>query len=360
MRGGGGSGPVSHCHPFSPTMTAGAFIGGGGIEMIGTIIRAGLLLVLAAQPQAFGQAADAPFAKIVPSAVIETRDGPTAAELAMPTRVVVLGTGNPIPDARRAGASIAVIHKGEAYLFDVGAGSVHNATIARYRYDIPSLYPSQVCCVFLTHLHSDHTMDYPELAQTLWWRRRKPLSAFGPAGLAGMTEGIYRMLAADLDIRINGIQPVPNPDAYKVNVTEIEAGVVFEKDDLVVEAFDVPHGEVKPAFGYRVTTADRRIVISGDTALSDTLLEKARGVDLLFHEVISDSGLANNTEFWQRYHKSHHTLASDLGKLASEARPGLLVLYHGLYYGVPEAVILDEVKATYDGDVVLASDLDVF
>lgn len=153
---------------------------------------------------------------------------------------------------------------------------------------------------------------------------------------------------------------MPNPDAYKVVVTEIEAGVVFTKDDLVIEAFEVPHGEVKPAFGYRITTDDKTIVISGDTAISEELLEKSRGVDLLFHEVISDSGLAGNTEFWQRYHKSHHTLASELGRLASEARPGILVLYHGLFYGVPESVIVDEVKANYDGKVVLADDLDVF
>ncbi len=306
------------------------------------------------------QTADAPFAKIVPSAVIEIRDEPTQAELDKETQVVMLGTGNPIPDAYRAGPSIAIIHKGEAYLFDVGAGSVHNATIARYKYDIPSLYPSQICCVFLTHLHSDHTMDYAELAFTAWWRRREALAAWGPAGLNDMTEGAFTMMAADTDIRVNGIQPVPNPDAYKVAVTEIEAGVVFTKDDLVIEAFDVLHGEVKPAFGYRITTDDKTIVISGDTAISEALLEKSRGVDLLFHEVISDSGLAGNTEFWQRYHKSYHTLASELGRLASEAQPGLLVLYHGLFYGVPEAVVVDEVKANYDGKVVLANDLDVF
>ena len=149
-------------------------------------------------------------------------------------------------------------------------------------------------------------------------------------------------------------------NAWRADVTEIEAGIVFEKDDLVIEAFTVPHGEVKPAFGYKITTDDKSIVISGDTALSDELLEKARGVDLLFHEVISDSGLSRNTEFWQAYHRSYHTLASELGELASEARPGTLVLYHGLYYGVPESTIVDEVRANYDGDVVLANDLDVF
>jgi len=309
---------------------------------------------------AFAQTADESFVKIVPSAVIETRDEPTQAELDRETQVVILGTGNPVPDAFRAGPSIAVIHGGEAYLFDIGAGAVQNAVTARYKYDIPSLYPSQICCVFLTHMHSDHTMDFSELAFTLWWRRRAPLFAWGPVGLKQMTQGMYEMMAADTDLRTSGIQPVQNPDAYKINVTEIEEGIVFEKDDLRIEAFAVNHGEIKPAFGYRITTDDKTIVISGDTAISDRVLEMSRGVDLLFHEVISDSGLAGNTVFWQKYHRSAHTLASDLGKLASEAKPDLLVLYHGLFYGVPEAVILEEVRTTYDGNVVLANDLDSF
>ena len=313
------------------------------------------VFVAACQPSA-----DEPFAKIVPSAVIETRDEPTQAELDKETQVVMLGTGTPLPDAYRAGPSIAVIHKGEAYLFDIGAGAIRNAATARYKYDIPSLYPSQICCVFLTHMHSDHTMDFSELAFTLWWRRRVPLFAWGPSGLKQMTTGMVDMMAVDTALRTAGMQPVQNPDAYKVNVTEIEEGIVFQKDDLMVEAFAVNHGEIKPAFGYRITTDDKTIVISGDTALSEKLLEKARGVDLLFHEVISDSGLAGNTEFWQQYHRSSHTVASDLGKLASEVRPGLLVLYHGLFYGVPEAIIVDEVRTTYDGEVVLADDLDIF
>lgn len=306
------------------------------------------------------QATEETFAKIVPSAVIEIRDEPTQAELDTETQVVMLGTGNPVPDAYRAGPSIAIIHKGEAYLFDVGAGAIQNAVTARYKYDIPSLYPSQICCVFLTHMHSDHTLDYSELAFTLWWRRRIQLFAWGPVGLEQTTQDMFEMMAADTALRTSGVQPVQKPDAYKVNVTEIEEGVVFQKDDLTVEAFLVNHGEIKPAFGYRITTDDKTIVISGDTAYSEKVLEMSRGVDLLFHEVISDSGLATNTEFWQKYHRSAHTLASDLGRLASEAQPGLLVLYHGLFYGVPESNVVDEVESTYDGKVVLANDLDIF
>ncbi len=303
---------------------------------------------------------DPPFAKVVSSAVIETRDEPTQAELDKETQVVMLGTGNPIPDAYRAGPSIAIVHKGEAYLFDVGAGAIQNAVTARYKYDIPSLYPSQICCVFLTHLHSDHTMDYSELVFTLWWRRRQELSAWGPAGLQDMTDAAYTMMAVDTAIRISGLQPVQSPDAYIVNVTEIVEGVVFQKDDLTIEAFEVNHGEVKPAYGYRITTDDKTIVISGDTAVSEKLLEMSRGVDLLFHEVISNTGLSQRPEFWQKYHRSYHTIASDLGALATEARPGLLVLFHGLFYGVPEAVVLDEVRTSYEGEVVLADDLDLF
>jgi ribonuclease Z len=294
------------------------------------------------------------------SAVVETRTEPSAAELASPTRVVVLGTGTPIPDRNRAGSSIAVIHKGQAYLFDVGAGAVHNATRARYLHDIPSLYPSQICCVFLTHLHSDHTMDYGELAYTMWWRRAARLRAFGPDGLRDMTEGLHQLMAADTRLRTGGLQPVADPDLYKVDVTEIQPGVVLEENGLRVEAFSVDHGTIKPAFGYRITADDKTIVISGDTAYSEKLIEMSRGVDLLFHEVISDAGLARNTEFWQKYHRQAHTTASDVGRIANIAKPGTLVLYHGLYYGLPEATVVDEAAAHFDGRIVLASDLDIF
>ncbi|MGB5246491.1 MAG: MBL fold metallo-hydrolase [Woeseia sp.] len=294
------------------------------------------------------------------SAVIETRDGPTPAELEAPTRVVVLGTGTPVPDRYRAGTSIAVIHRGQSYLFDVGPGSVQNAIRARYRHDIPSLYPSQICCLFLTHMHSDHTLDYPELAFKLWWRRSAPLKAYGPTGLRDMTDGMYQMMAADTVLRTTGVQPVKDPEMYRVKVTEIDAGVVFQQDGIRIEAFNVNHGTIKPAFGYRITTDDRTIVISGDTAYSEELIDKARGADLLFHEVISDAGIAKSAPQWQNYHRLAHTPGSELGRLANIVRPKKLVLYHGLFYGEPEDGVVDEVRAVYDGDVELADDLEIF
>lgn len=303
---------------------------------------------------------DDSFAFAPPSAVVEVQREPTPAEREAATRVVVLGTGTPVPDAYRAGSSIAVVHRGRAYLFDAGAGSIRNAVAARYKYDIPSLYPLSICCLFLTHLHSDHTIDYPELAFDLWWRRDRRLEVRGPAGTAEMTTGMLAMMQPDIRLRSGGTQPVNQTGGYRPDAADIVEGTVHESEDLKIEAFAVSHGDIKPAFGYRITAHDRVIVISGDTAYSDRLLEMSRGADLLFHEVISDSGLSRNSEGFQAYHRRSHTPASELGRLASEAKPGLLVLYHGLFYGVPESVIVDEVRANYDGPVVLANDLDIF
>ncbi len=307
-----------------------------------------------------GQATDAEFAITLPSARVELRDAPSESELLAPTRVVVLGTGTPIPDAFRAGSSIAVIHKGESYLFDAGAGAVRNAVVARYKHDIPSLYPSLICCVFFSHLHSDHTMDFSELAHTMWWRRNAGLRAWGPEGIERIASGLLEMNSVDIELRTGGLQPVQNPDGFRVTAQTIEPGILLEKDDLVVEAFAVDHGDIRPAFGFKVTTDDLSLVISGDTAYSETLVEKAQGVDLLFHEVISQQGLLQNSPGFQRYHNAAHTTSEELARLANIARPGLLVLYHGLYYGIEEEMVLDEVSAIYDGDVILADDLDVF
>ena len=299
-------------------------------------------------------------ALVLSSARIETRQTPSADELNSPTRVVVLGTGTPIPDAYRAGPSIAVIHQGESYLFDAGAGAVRQATIARYKYDIPSLYPSEICCVFLSHLHSDHTLDLSELAHTLWWRRSESLQAWGPVGIERMANALLELIAADAEFRINGMQPVANPNGYKVQHQTITPGILLEKDDLLIEAFAVNHGDIEPAYGFKVTADDLSLVISGDTSYSEVIAEKARGVDLLFHEVISRQGLERNAPDFQRYHNSVHTTSDELAHLATIARPGKLVLYHGLFYGTEESTVLEEIKAIYAGKVILADDLQSF
>ena len=277
------------------------------------------------------------------------------------TRVVMLGTGTPVPDHTRAGSGLAVVHDGQAFLFDAGGGVVQRMIEASATLGIDALYPTNLTRMFLTHLHSDHTLDYSELAATYWWRRESQLRAWGPTGLQSMTDAYYDMQATDIDLRISGNQPVRDPDLYRVDVTEIaEPGTVYDQDGVTVDAFLVNHGDIEPAFGYVVTTPDGKIVISGDTAFSEGVQEAATGADILIHEVISEEGWSALPEDWQAYHRSSHTLTSELSRLASEAEPGLLVLTHVLFYGASIETALTEVEAQYDGRVVLADDLDVF
>lgn len=71
-------------------------------------------------------------------------------------------------------------------------------------------------------------------------------------------------------------------------------------------------------------------------------------------------GFARRDEFWQKYHSSNPTSAHELGELAARAKPGLLVLYHVLFWGASELTMLEEVREKYSGQAVLSHDLDVF
>jgi ribonuclease BN (tRNA processing enzyme) len=114
------------------------------------------------------------------------------------------------------------------------------------------------------------------------------------------------------------------------------------------------------AYGYRFTTPDRVIVISGDAAPDANIEAFAKGADILLHEVYSVSGFARRNEFWQKYHRNNHTSAHELGEIATRVQPRLLVLYHVLFWGSSEEVVLDEVREKYSGRVVLGRDLDVY
>ena len=86
------------------------------------------------------------------------------------TQVVMLGTGTPVPDPNRSGPSVAIITNGEAYVFDAGGGMVNRTVQAAQQYNLPELFPQDIKHLFLTHLHSDHVVDIPDLLLTGWFR----------------------------------------------------------------------------------------------------------------------------------------------------------------------------------------------
>jgi ribonuclease BN (tRNA processing enzyme) len=277
------------------------------------------------------------------------------------TRVVMLGTGTPNPDPDRHGPSVAVVVDDASYLVDFGVGVVRRAAAAE-RSGIKALNVVNLTHAFATHLHSDHTLGLSDLILTPWiLERDKPLSVYGPRGLRAMANHLVSAYAADLDVRTNGGEPAHKYNPRTVDVHEIAApGIVFRDDRVTVTAFAVKHGAWPQAFGYRVKTPDRTVVISGDTGPDSRIEEQCQRCDVLVHEVYSSAGFAKRTPDWQAYHSRYHTSGRELGAIASRARPGLLVLYHQLIWSSTEAELLQEVSSVYDGKVVSAKDLDVY
>lgn len=277
-------------------------------------------------------------------------------------RVVLLGTGTPNADPDRSGPSVAVVVGQRPYLVDAGPGVVRRAAAA-YRdgavFCSGGLEVSRLNRLFVTHLHSDHTAGYPDLILTPWvLGRREPLEVYGPPGIRAMTEHLLAAYREDIRERLEGLEPA-NERGYIVHAHEIGSGFVYRDQRVTVEAFEVNHGSW-PAFGYKFHAPERTIVISGDTAPAEHLVETYRGCDVLIHEVYSAVGLERRAPAWQRYHSNVHTSSHELAAIASSVQPDLLILYHQLFHGVSEQELLDEVRGRYDGEVVSGKDLEVY
>ena len=279
------------------------------------------------------------------------------------TELVMLGSGNPNPSPNRSGSALAVVVKEQAYIIDFGAGLVRQAAALSPRYggNIKALDVKNIRTAFLTHLHSDHTVGYPDLILTPWvMGRNAPLNVYGPEGLNKMTKHLLEAYEDDIKYRLYGAEPANN-QGWRVNSHEFDKEGVIYTDSLVkVEAFPVPHGSWPAAWGFRFTTPDRVIVISGDTAPSDKVIEYAKGADILVHEVYSKKGFDVRSPFWQNYHSKQHTSTLELGEIADKIKPGLVVLYHVLDWGATEQELLDEIATNYKGKVVVGRDLDIY
>jgi len=279
------------------------------------------------------------------------------------TRVVLLGTGTPNADPERQGPATAIVVDDRAYLVDAGTGIVRRAAQAARDLGIDALRPSRLDRVFLTHLHSDHTLGLPDLLLTPWVLERiPPLEVWGPPGSERMLRLIGEAWSEDIAIRTDGLEPHDaNPDGYESVVHEVTPGLVYQDDLVKVYAFQVRHGSWQYAYAYRFEGPDRVIVISGDTSPTDAIVEACNGCDVLVHEVYSAERFAGRSSAWQRYHSSFHTSTVELADIAQRARPKLLVLYHQLFWGTDDDGLVREIRAAgYAGPVRSGRDLDVF
>jgi ribonuclease Z len=275
-------------------------------------------------------------------------------------RIVLLGTGSPIPDPERSGPGLAIVVKGTSYLVDAGAGIVRRAAAAAMRDSIPALRVANLRRLFITHLHSDHTLGLADVMLTpAVMHRQLPLVVYGPPGTRAMVNNLLAAYREDITLRIHGLEH-GDAAAYRIIVHEVAPGVVYRDSNVMVTAFRVPHGSWKYAFGYRFDAGGRSIVISGDTKPSDAVVDACHGCDVLVHEVYSKQGFDRLPAADRAYHSAFHTSGVELGDLAARARPKLVVLTHYLFFGETAAETLGEVRSRFGGAVVAGVDLGVY
>lgn len=275
------------------------------------------------------------------------------------TRLVLLGTaGGPTPKPSRAAPAQAIVAGDRIYLVDCGDGVARQLALARLPF-------RDLRAVFITHQHSDHNAGYGPLFLLGWVAGlQSPVDTYGPPPLVRMTRLLLEAYEFDITTRMKdegrpALAPLVRPH-------ELTApGEVFRDDRVRVTAARNSHPPIEHSFAYRFDTADRSIVISGDTTYSEDVLKLARGADVLVHEAL-------NRPFWERpdapqtaevrrHIIASHTDAEEVGRLAAQAGVKTLVLTHFVPSepsgAVPDDVWLAAARRHFSGRVIMGADL---
>lgn len=265
------------------------------------------------------------------------------------TTVVLLGTGIPFPDPERSGPATAVIVGERIFLFDAGPGVMRRMSAAELPVD-------GVTGVFFTHLHTDHTLGYPDLIFTTWMQGRgRPLEAYGPQGLRAMTDHLLAAFAEDVQIRTRGLAR-RSATGHGVDVHEIAPGVIYDSAGVRITAIPVAHGDWPEAFAYRLDAPDRSVVVSGDTRPNENLVRAADSVDVLVHSVYAVAAPQRRSA--SAYFQQYHTSSLELGELAARVQPGLLLLTHIVYGGKTEDELVAGIRrGGFGGRIEVGRDL---
>jgi ribonuclease BN (tRNA processing enzyme) len=332
------------------------------------------------------------------------------------TRLILLGTaGGPTwwPNSDQCGISSVVAVSDAYYIVDCGEG-VGKRLQQAISPASSRVMDDKVRALFLTHLHSDHTVDYANLLLFGLFvgldRRSSPFKVFGPGrrgqmapvyalpgsppptvpiinpdnptpGTRDITGYLYQAFATDLNDRIrdNGkpsleavvevrdIEIPPIAGFKSPNETPsppMESFKFFEDDRVRVSATLVEHAPVWPSFAYRFDTDDGSIVFSGDTGRSENLIKLAKGADILVHEVIVTNwvkGLfptprATASEGLMQHLLDAHTQVEEVGAIAEAAGVKKLVLSHIVPGNATREQLLPAGKG-FSGELVIGRDL---
>jgi len=286
-------------------------------------------------------------------------------------KILFCGTGSPSRSPVRAGPCLALIANGELFLFDAGEGAIGKL----HQYQAPVLKLKKI---FLTHLHSDHMSGVAEVLHNTWlFGRTKPVTLMGPPGTEKFLRGIQIAYEDDISERMHvleadGVDPdLAFGSAQEVRINGDGLVTVYKDENLTIEAFRVNHPDWEFAYGYRIQTAGRTIVISGDTTVSDGIKRHSRGADILIHEAMNPSFMSIAGQELEKIDvpisaarisriADVHTSTLDLAEIASDAQVGSLILTH-LIPPIPDnfvarAAFTSGMSDVYEGNITVAND----
>jgi ribonuclease BN (tRNA processing enzyme) len=224
---------------------------------------------------------------------------------------------------------------------------------------------TEIDLVFVTHLHSDHYLEFGPLIHTAWTAGlSRPVTIHGPSGLADYWRGFLASMAFDIAIRI---EDEGRPALSELVVIHpLAEGEVLSQYGLTVTALRNVHPPIEESFALRFEGHGKRIVLSGDTAFLPDLIPFARNVDLLVHEAMLTEGVdalvarvPNGGERLREHILRSHTTAEDAGRIAAEAGVGRLVLNHLIPDGIPgygKEKWQEAVRRTWSGPLSIGFD----
>ena len=271
-------------------------------------------------------------------------------------RVTMLGTGTPIPKPTQFGPSVLVEAGDTKLLFDCGRGCAHRL------WNISPDHLRGASHLFLTHMHSDHTVGVPDLYLNGWnLGRTDNLNVYGPAVADEFMHHIRLAFEEDVVIRADLQLHAVSRETLDYAALEMVDGKTVTIGDARITAIAVDHHVVEPAFGYRIDVGDFSVVISGDTAYSENLVEASTGADVVIHEVFSP-GLVNfvRETFTEEIAEdiiALHTLGPEVGRVFSKTQTRLGVLTHLDNSPAGLSGLEDQIKTEWNGDFVVAEDL---